>query len=98
MKRIAILALIPIFFSGCSDKINVDAPPLKTIDAKTKELKDCKTKYTISKDKNVTLSLKEGRCIIMKLNRCIANCEKLEVANTALNGQILLINSMRGKY
>lgn len=94
MKNIVMLALIPILFSGCSEKTKTVAPKLHTIDAKTKELKDCKTKYTISEDGNVTLSLKEGRCIIMKLNRCIRNNEKLTVANNALNEQILLLNSI----
>lgn len=97
MKNIAMLVLILIFFSGCSTRTETVAPKLHTIDAKTKELKPCKTTYTISADGNVTLSLEEGRCIIMKLNRCIRNNEKLMVANTALNEQILLLNSIGGE-
>ncbi len=94
----AVLLLVAgLLFGGCTPKLISTAPQLHTIDANTTKLKECIVTYNIGKDGNVTVPLDEAMCVIEKLELCEKNCEKLEIANVALNGQIMLLNSMKYK-
>jgi len=89
--------LAVIVFNGCSEKIVSMPPKLHTIDPKTKKLRKCTITYTIQADGNVTLPLDDAMCITNKLSMSEKNCEKLRIANMALNNQIRLLNSFYKK-
>jgi len=87
-----LLALIGLFFSGCSSTPQ-PPPRLTPIEVATKPLPQRELSYTIQDD-NRTVSMRrlEARWIVAKLNRCVYNAKRLEIANKALNGQIKRLN------
>ena len=91
LKNLVVLALIVLFFNGCS-KDRYIVPKLTLIDPKTKSLPSRELEYTITKDGNVTMRLRDAKWIVAKLNRCVRNNKKLEVANRGLNEQIRINN------
>ena len=92
-KKLIILVLILILFSGCTH--TYITPKLIEIDPKTKSLPKRAIKYTITEDGNVTIKIKDAKWIVGKLNRCTKNSKKLRIANKALNSQIRSNNSTK---